>query len=310
MTDAFRERVLEGLGTFPGTGDPAPEVLETATLDGYARHLIEYGVEPDERIRAYLLVPDGAADAPGVLAIHQHAGQYFLGKSEPAGLSANDEYHYGAHLVERGYVVLCPDQLCFEERRPPEYRRREGTSPDDGDYERFEAMDRLLRGSTLQAKYLSDLAVGLDVLGGRSEVDADRLGALGHSLGGQEALWIAWYDDRVDAAVSSCGASRYAAIQREGILHNYAAYVPGFLAAGDTDDLLSGIAPTPLLITNGREDGIFPIDAVEAMADATEEVYADAGHPERFRSIVFPGGHGFPGDVRGEAYDFLDRWLR
>jgi dienelactone hydrolase len=310
MTET-RAAILEGLGSFPETPAPDAETVAVESADGFERRLIEYAVEPDERIRAYLLVPDDVdAPAPGVLAIHQHNGEFALGKSEPAGLSADAEKHYGAELARRGYVVLCPDLLCFEDRQPPEYERMEGSTPDGEDYERFVAMDRLLRGSTLQAKYLSDLAVALDVLAADERVDADALGALGHSLGGQEAIWLSWYDDRVGAAVSSCGAARLSAIQRETINHNFAMYVPGALAAGDTDDLLAGVAPTPLFATNGVGDGIFPVDSVRKMNEAVAAAYADAGVPERFESLVFDGGHGFPDDVRERAYDWLDRWLR
>jgi dienelactone hydrolase len=306
VTDALRD----ALGEFPDDVAPDLAVVEETAAAEHTRLTVEYAVEPGERVRAYLLVPDDAPDpAPGVLAIHQHAGQFHLGKSEPAGLSANAEYHYGLDLCRRGYVVLCPDLLCFEERRPPEYEREEGTAPAGQEYEKFEAMDRLLRDSTLQAKYLSDLSVGLDVLGEWDGVDADRVGTVGHSLGGQEALWLAWYDDRVAAAVSSCGASRYGQIQRDRITHNFASYVPGLLAHGDVEDLLADVAPRPLLVTNGDEDGIFPLDGVEQLADRVSEAYADAGHPERFESVVFEGGHGFPPAVRKRAYDWLDRWL-
>jgi dienelactone hydrolase len=247
--------------------------------------------------------------APGVLAIRQHAGQFYVGKSEPAGLSANEQYHYGLELCRRGYVVLCPDLLCFEERTPPEYDRREGSVPAGKEYEKFEAMDRILRGSTLQAKYLSDLSVGLDYLDGRAEVDPDRLGVIGHSLGGQQTAWLAWHDDRVRAAAASCGTSRYEAVQRDTITHNFAYYTPGLLEAGDLEDVLADVAPRALLVTNGTEDGLHPLDSVRRLNEETAAAYEAAGHPERFESVVFEGGHGFPPEIRERAYDWLDRWL-
>jgi surfactin synthase thioesterase subunit len=30
---------------------------------------------------------------------------------------------------------------------------------------------------------------------------------------------------------------------------------------------------------------------------------------ERFRALIFPGGHMFPEDIKAEAYAFLDQWL-
>src|SRR5690349_17745513 len=112
---AFREAIVARLGAFP---QPAPLALEVGVAGdagGCSRALVSYAAEPGERISAWLLRPAGPAPAggwPGILAIHQHGGIYELGKSEPAGLSADPMYHYGLDLCRRGYVVLCPDQLC------------------------------------------------------------------------------------------------------------------------------------------------------------------------------------------------------
>ncbi len=63
---------------------------------------------------------------------HQHAGEYDLGKSEPAGLAGNPMHQTGAALAKLGYVVLCPDALCFEERQDPDQKLSGGV------YERYE----------------------------------------------------------------------------------------------------------------------------------------------------------------------------
>ncbi|WP_229504838.1 hypothetical protein [Natrinema versiforme] len=163
-----------------------------------------------------------------MLAVHPHAGEFAVGKSDPAGLSDTKAYHYGVELCERGHVVCCPDLLCFEDRRPSERERTAGTTPSGADYEKFVAMERLLRGSSP-----SEVSLGprrtLDVLAGHELVDPDAMGVLGHSLGGQEAAWLSWFDDRIAAAVVSSGTAQLAAVQRERITHNFALYVPGLL---------------------------------------------------------------------------------
>src|SRR5579859_339360 len=281
---ALREQLIPLLGRFP---EPYPlqiRVDEEQQLDGYRRQLVSYYVEPGERVRAYLLLPDGgAAPRPAVLAIHQHAGQYYLGKSEPAGLSANAMYHYGLELCRRGYAVLCPDHLCFEDRRPPEYLRVERRSLQDGSYERFEFTERLLYGSTLQTKYLSDLVRALDLLQMLPDVDPDCIGIIGHSLGGQEVTWLAWYDPRVRVAVCSCGIGTMKTILRDHVSHNLAAYVPSFLDLCDVDELVADVAPTAFMMTAGDQDGIFPIDGVRQIGERAAAAYAAAGVPDRFR---------------------------
>jgi len=295
---------------------------ETA-FPGGRRLLIDYAVGESERTPAYLLIPEPARPAPdrpsegapptrcpGILAIHQHAGQFFLGKSEPAGLSANPMYHYGLELCRRGYIVLCPDLPGFEDRRPPEYRRAEGTAPDGGDYERFLATRLLLEGSSLKARYTFELVRGLDLLQSLEIVDKDRLGVIGHSLGGQETFWLTWFEARVRAAVCSCGLGTLKTLLRDQINHNMAMYLPGLLRVADMDALVADLAPCPFMLTAGEEDRIFPIDGVRQIVAAAQAAYTRAGVPDQFRAILFPGGHGFPQAVRDEAFRFLDRWLK
>lgn len=309
--DVTRSAIMDCPGSFPDRPNPAVKTVSVSSAGGFERRLLESEVEPGDRIRAYLLVPDGAdGECPGVLAVHPHAGEFAVGKSDPAGLSDRESYQYGVELCKRGYIVCCPDLLCFEDRRPSKRERVAGTAPGGAEYEKFVAMDRLLRGSSLQAKYLSDLAVTLDVITGHKLVDPDRVGVLGHSLGGQEAAWLSWFDDRIAAAVVSSGVARLAAIQRERVTHNFALYVPDLLTVGDMEDVLAAIASTPLLVTHGRDDHIFPPDSVRTLADTVSNAYYDAGAPERFETLFFDGGHEFPTHVRSSAYDWLDRWLR
>src|SRR5438093_11674 len=175
-----RARLLELLGTMPG---PAPldgqvearfSVRRLGDQDRYgvARERVTYQVEPGERVAAYLFVPFRPGTRPGRraagLCLHQHAGQFDLGKSEPAGLAGNPEQHYALELARRGYVTLVADHLCFEERRDPVL---EGAA-----FERYEFTRRVSLGSCLQAKYSSDAVRGLDYLAARGEGDPARAG--------------------------------------------------------------------------------------------------------------------------------------
>jgi dienelactone hydrolase len=278
----------------------------------YSRTLITYAVEAGERVPAWLLIPQGTPPTngwPAVLAIHQHDNNYDLGKAEPAELSGNATYAYGREVCQRGYVVLCPDLLCFEDRRPAPEVRQATNVFDDAGYERFEFTRRLLTGSCLQTKYLHDLTCAVDLLVSLPGVDQERLGAIGHSLGGLEALWLTWYDARISAAVSSCGFGLLRTLVRDGINHGFAMYVPGILEVCDLDTLVAALAPRAFLLTAGETDLLFPIDGVRSIVEKAQHHYTQEGVPERFQSILFPGGHGFPDDVKAATYKFLDHWL-
>jgi dienelactone hydrolase len=296
------------LGLFPPRGavPPEPVLLRGVKSDYGTRELIEYAVAPGERVRAYLLIPSGRTRRrPGLLASHQHAGQYWLGKSEPAGLSANPMYHYGLELCRQGFVVLCPDHLGFEERQPREIDRREGVVPEGREYESLLLADCLLRGSSLTARYLFDMEQALDVLEGHERVDRDRLGVIGHSLGGQTALWHAFHDERVRAAFSSCGFSTLEAVQKQAIPHNFAAYLPGLWTVGDMDDVVAGVAPRAFGMSHGTQDRIFPMEGVRQVQRSARRAFPDG----RFLSLVFRGEHCFPDAVKRRAYAFLRRHL-
>ena len=311
-TMALHQALLTRLGHFPQRVPLTPTIGSKIDEGAYTRALVTYGVEAGERVSAWLLIPQGAAPPngwPAVLAIHQHDNHYDLGKAESAGLAGNAMYAYGKDICHRGYVVLCPDLLCFEDRRPAYEVRQANSTLDDAGYERFTFTRYILAGSCLQTKYLHDLTCAVDVLASLPGVNRERLGVIGHSLGGLEALWLSWYDARITAAVSSCGFGLLRTLVRDGINHGFATYVPGILEVCDLDSLVAALAPHAFLLTAGETDPLFPIDGVRAIVEKAQHHYMQAGVSERFKAILFPAGHSFSHDVKAAAYGFPDHWL-
>ena len=138
--DAFREKLLQGLGgPWPAARDLNVRLRDTIKRDGFTIESLYYQTDPDDQVPALLLIPDGASSrrpAPAVVSLHQH--QFQFGKREPAGLDGAPMHHTGAALAREGYVVLCPDMLCFGERRDEILK--------NGDYERFEFLRYLVNG--------------------------------------------------------------------------------------------------------------------------------------------------------------------
>ena len=310
---ALRQALLRCLGNFPARVPLNPRFDTPEEESDHTRIRVTYDVEAGERIAALLLVPHGPTPAggwPAILAIHQHNGEYQLGKSEVAGLAGEPTMHYGLALCRRGYIVLCPDLLCFEERRPPLTGPLTPWTQEGRNYERFIFTSRLLHGSCLQTKYLHDLMCAVDLLSSLPQVNSLHLGVIGHSLGGQEALWLSWYDARIAATVSSCGFGLLQTILRDGILHNLAAYIPGLLEVGDMEKVAASLAPRPFLLTAGESDPLFPLDGIHTLTATMRDAYGQAGVFERFQPRLFPGPHRFPTAMQEEAYTFLDRWLK
>ncbi len=278
--------------------------------DGYNLYRLSYQTEKDQKVSAWLLVPENAQNAPAVVACHQHADEYFVGKSEPAGLYKNAANTFGVTFCKAGYVVICPDQIGFEDRRPSELERRDNPFMDGVGFERWAFMERLLHGSTLQAKAIFDLTCAVDSLCQQPEVDVERIGVCGHSLGGQEALWLAWYDARIKVAVTSCGYARIQDLQVLGINHNFAMYLPGFLEKGDMDDVVAGVCPKPLYILHGAKDTLYPLFSVQKVIKAGKHAYEKANVAARFSARIFPNtGHVFEEEQQACAVAFLQQWL-
>jgi len=273
----FRERLLECLGgDWP---EPSPLKLqfgESERAEGFRLISVTYDVEPEDRIPALLLVPDGVDathPAPAVAVWHQHAGQFHLGKSEPAGLAGDPMHHTGAALAKAGYVVLCPDALCFEDRQDPTGRQK-GMM-----YERFEFLRYTVAGKCLAWKNILDMRRAVDVLAGLPEVKGDKIGCYGHSMGSTHTWLVGPWEPRLKCLVGNCCLPTYRGIHREHMLHCFPNFIPGLNQYGDTPDIAGLIAPRPLHLNFGETDGGTPFAdiawSVETIARAYQAVHAE-----------------------------------
>ena len=245
-------------------------------------------MEEAERVKSFVLLPKNASETgPAVIAHHQHAGQFDLGKSEIVGLAGDPDQAYGAELAERGYVVMAPDALGFEDRN---------WSAIGGQAEYYELASRLVRGQTLSAKVLHDVRVALDYLTTRPEVDPGRIGFIGHSYGGRMAIWASAFDERIRAAVSNRGCVNYRNSLTRDAGIQMAFGVPGILTLGDLENVFRMSAPRALLIQAAEDDKWSR--GAQAMFD-----HAQSAFPEGQLEIkTWPGGHRFLQSMREAAY--------
>ena len=170
------------------------QVHEEIVVDNlYRRQLISYRVESDERAHAYLGLPLKLEQpAPAMVALH---GTYAQGKKRAAGLVDNPDKAYLDHLCRRGYVVIAPEHFVSGHRIPPE-----------GPYETKRFYQKHPNWTAV-GKFTYEHAIAVDVLQGLKQVDPQRIGALGHSLGGHGTFFLAAYDERIKASACNCGAS-------------------------------------------------------------------------------------------------------
>ncbi|MFN0122553.1 MAG: alpha/beta hydrolase [Blastocatellia bacterium] len=271
-------------------------VPETETLPGFTRRKITYQAEPGDAVPAYLLIPTGLRKrAPAMLCLHQTTR---IGKQEPAGLGGSANLQYARELAERGYVCIVPDYPYLGENT-------------------FVPYDHGYVSCTM--KGIVNHMRAVDVLLSLKEVNPGRIGAIGHSLGGHNTLFVAAFDPRIRAMVTSCGftsAHKY----YNGDLTGWAGdrYMPLIAAKYGKDPsripfdfpaLLAALAPRPLFINAPLRDANFEVSGVRDCLAFATPAYNLFHAGEKLVAEYPDAPHDFPKEQRRQAYAFLDRWL-
>ncbi len=292
---------------FAPRSEPAAELIEQTDCAGYRRDRIELEVLPGIRFRAYLLVPDGVTrPGPAVVALHGHGdGSRQICGLRPDGTPAVEDpsAQYAVSLARRGLVTIAPDVAGFGERITAGDRRFDPDAP----YSCYRLVQRLgLHGLTLAGLRIAETRGVLDYLAGRAEVDADRVGVIGHSGGATLALLTSVVEDRFAAVGLSAYPNTFAA-SIESVRHCACNYLPGILAVAEQPDLLAALAPRPLFCESGRDDPIFPAHGFRRAMQHTRAAYAAAGAADRLDWDLFPGAHQVSGR---RLFDWLAGVLR
>jgi hypothetical protein len=193
-------------------------------------------------------------------------------------------HHTGVALAQEGYVVLCPDALCFGERQSPHLH--------GGEFERFEFLRYVVAAKSLAWKNILDMHRAIDYLCTRPEVRRDRIGCYGHSMGSTHTWLVGPWEPRLKCLVGNCCLPTYAAIHRTHILHCFPNFIPGWGRYGDTPDIAALIAPRALHLNLGAEDEGSPIAEAREGLKRIARVYEEAGAGDNFSSFIEEGaGH-------------------
>lgn len=276
------------------------EIEESSETESYRRETLTLVAERGDRLSAYLYVPLGIGKnerRPGIVALHP---THKIGKGVVDGQSERPNRAYARELAERGYVVVAPDYVSFG-----------GESDYDFDGDRY---------SSGTMKGIWNHLRAVDLLIEREDVDPNRIGAIGHSLGGHNAIFLGVFDPRVKAIVSSCGWTPFRDYYG-GEIKGWTSdrYLPSLRDryALDPDrvpfdfyELVAALAPRAFFSNSPLRDGNFDYRGVEKAAPKVRRIYELHGVPDSLRIVYPDADHDFPPDVREEAYRFLDRFLR
>src|SRR5262249_30181062 len=257
-----------------------------------------FAAEPGDGVPAYLLLPlRRAGRLPAVLCLHPTERR--LGKGVVVGFGPKSDRHYAVHLVERGYVTLAPDY------------------PGSGDY----ACDPYQMGyASATMKAIWNHLRAVDLLQGLPEVDPERIGVLGHSLGGHNSMFVAAFDERIKCIVSNCGFCSFPTYMKGNLAGwSHAGYMPRLRSLYelrpekvpfDFPEVVAALAPRPFLASAPVRDHNFEVEGVKQCLAAAKPVYELLGAADRLAANYPDCDHNFPEDVRKVAYEWLDRWLK
>ncbi len=293
-----RNEIINKIGGIPKKSTVEVRKTGEEPTENYLRESLLFRSYDGTEIPAFILIPNGlSGPVPGVMCLHQHNNEYHLGKSEPAGLMGNPGQSYAHDLAKQGYVTFAFDRICFEERQDDKLKSM--------DFERFEFFRWHLNGKSMQSRIIADAMCAVSVLQSRPEVDPERIASIGHSMGGQQTLFLAAMDERIKVMVSSCGFALMSAIIRDKIIHNYPAYLYGLMEKYDMDVLLKLCAPRPFLIAAGGNDPIFPRDGITGMKEKAEVLYEQYGKKENLEVYLEDCGHDFTPGMHKKAYEWI-----
>ena len=298
------------------------KIIGEEKRDGYTAYKIEFNLTKYSRVKAYLLVPDGKGPHPGIVALHDHGAHFTIGKEKmvrPFGVDqaviddsdawADNLYegqYVGDYLARNGYVVLSTDALMWGERGC-----KEGS---DNTHLASVAGNMQLLGRNLAAWMTYEDAYATEFLASLPEVDKERIGCTGLSMGGYRTFMLAAVSPLIKASVGVCWMTtqdammdwKYGRHERGGFANN----LGGVFAQLDYPHIASLACPNAMMLINGETDKLFKPHAVRQCYDTMHRVWDSQGVGDRLETHLLPQGHEMPKGVQSMTLEFLDRFLK
>ena len=241
-------------------------------------------------------------------------------------------------LAGRGYLAVAIDARYHGERVPGGAKRADQYNDAAIRSWRSKPGERQEHPFWYDTAY--DLWRTVDYLASRRDVDPDRLGMIGFSMGGIQIWLAASVDTRVKASVPAIAVqsmrwslendrwqtrartiwkAHEAAAQDLGepavnervcrTLWNK--IVPGILDEFDCPSMIRLFAPRPMLILSGEDDPYCPLPGAKLAFRQAEAAYRAAGAIENLKIVVASGvGHRVTPEQMSTAHQWLDRVLK
>ncbi len=280
----LRTRLWEAMMVEPEKGDLNATAVSRRRKRGYVVENVVFESRPGFLVTGNFYLPEGGGPHPAVLQVHGHY---------PRGKYELHVQAIGATLARAGIAVLAVDTVGYGDRWFQGHR---------------EGLWLLAVGMSLPGLVLWDNIRALDYLESREDVDASRIGVTGSSGGGNQTMYLAALDERVKAAVPVASAEVFDDQVVSG--RCYCECVPGILRFANASDVLSLIAPRPLMIVSAIHDEVFPALRARRAYLRVRRVYEMLNALDKLAYVEVHTGHGYFGEMRRAAYRWFTRWLK
>ena len=314
-----RQQIIAGaqaaMGAMPTLENlPAFDVqlTEDVRIGEVRRLTLTIAVEGSDRLPLDLYLPESLADMvdvkdlvnagspsklAAVVALHPTGA---AGKRIVAGEGGKSGRQYGLELALRGYVVIAPDYPSF------------------GQYDKYDFEHDKYVSGTMKGIFNHRRCV--DFLSALPFVDADRIGVIGHSLGGHNAIFLGAFDERVKVIVSSCGWCPFHDYY-SGDIKGWTSdrYMPRLRDVYELNpdkvpfdfyELIATLAPRTFVSVSPVRDANFDVNGVRKAIPVAGSIYSLFKAREELMLLTPDCEHNFPTDMRLQAYNVIDRVLK
>jgi len=313
--------------------------------DGLVGQEISWSVGFGPRTHAYVLKPANASGPlPGIIALHDHSDFKYYGKEKiadgpeetPPIITDFRQIPYGGRayanaLAQKGFVVLVHDVFLWGSRRFPLETMLEmmGSKTTDllrshpisstisDEIERYNVSAYFhehwiskycnILGASLAGVVSFEDRVALNYLLSRPDVEAQRVGCIGLSGGGNRAALLSATHEGIRATVIVGLMTTYQALLDHNMSHTWMLFPFGWARHGDWPDIAACRAPSPLLVQYDLQDHLFTETGMHDAHARLQDHYARVGKPNAYIGQFYPGPHKFDLEMQLAAFDWLKK---
>ena len=301
---------------------PQPTVLAKEQRDGYRALKLEIRLSRYYTVPAYVLIPDGPGPFPAINALHDHGAHLFIGKekmirplacedstvvkdADEWAASLYEGQFVGDYLARNGYVVFAADAPMWGERGQQEGPRRDR-------YDMI-AGNMMMYGIDLSAYMTYDDISGTEFLAQMPEVDPNRIGCMGCSMGAYRAWMLSALSDRIKAGAAICWLTttdeqmsfKYSRTENGGFANCF----PGLRRWLDYPHVASIACPKAMLFINGSQDKLFPVAGVEKAFRIMHDVWKSQNADDRLETEIWDMPHSCPRKAQERVLQFFRKHL-